>query len=200
MCKAFTEGEDEGGQAQVHKPIAVTSSICRASYGTPFQTPFDEEKHLEEDKVWDDDEGMWKAGNQMEWYLKRVCASTPCGFWNLINFSQGESVSNAERISHSFYRIYNPGWDGRFSDTIYQCDDPSPPSRMEPSVEEVCSFDCTLENCMPVSRLKNHFTPDKKKKKMLNYNLRMLPSGRSLKVDVEVNGTRLGNANVDIKF
>lgn len=53
---------------------------------------------------------------------------------------------------------------------------------------------------MPVSRLKNHFTPEKKKMKKLNYNVRMFPNGRSLKFDVEVNGTRLGNADVNVKF
>lgn len=91
-------------------------------------------------------------------------------------------------------------WDGCFSNTIYQSEDLPPPSRLEPSVEEVCSFDCTLKNCMPVSRLKNHFTPEKKKMKKLNYNVRMFPNGRSLKFDVEVNGTRLGNADVNVKF
>lgn len=52
---------------------------------------------------------------------------------------------------------------------------------------------------MPVSRLKNHFTPSKKKKKVLNYNLRMFPTGRSVDFDVEVNGTRLGKTNIDVK-
>lgn len=61
-------------------------------------------------------------------------------------------------------------------------------------------MDCTLENCMPVSRLKNHFTPKGKKKKVLNYNVRMLPTGRSVNFDVEVNGTRLGKANLNVKF
>jgi hypothetical protein len=53
---------------------------------------------------------------------------------------------------------------------------------------------------MPVSRLRNHLTPKGEKKKKLNYNIRMLPTGRSVKFDVEVNGTRLGKANLDVKF
>ncbi|RTE80896.1 hypothetical protein BHE90_004615 [Fusarium euwallaceae] len=179
VCKAFADG----GEGEAHKPIAVTSTICRASYGCDYHDPFDKKKHLKKDKVWHDNLGEWRAENQMRWYLKR-----------------GESVSNTEKVSHSFFGIYDLDWDGYFSATIYQCDDPSPPSRLEPSVEEVCSFDCTLKNCMPVSRLKNHFTPDNKKMKELNYNIRMFPNGRSLKFDVEVNGTRLGDANVDIKF
>ncbi|KAM6527538.1 hypothetical protein FSOLCH5_003604 [Fusarium solani] len=185
VCKAFADadGTGVGLEGQAHKPIAVTSTICRASYGVTFEDYFDKEKHLEEDKYLDKDDGELMARDQMQWYLKR-----------------GESVSKAERVSHAFTCFYDLDWDGCFSNTIYQSEDLPPPSRLEPSVEEVCSFDCTLKNCMPVSRLKNHFTPEKKKMKKLNYNVRMFPNGRSLKFDVEVNGTRLGNADVNVKF
>jgi hypothetical protein len=33
---------------------------------------FDDEKHLEEDKKWYEHEGVWRARNQLQWYLKRV--------------------------------------------------------------------------------------------------------------------------------
>ncbi|KAF5654811.1 hsp70 family chaperone [Fusarium sp. NRRL 25303] len=183
VCKAFTDGGDEIGQQKVHKPITVTSTISRAHYGVTYHTAFEEGKHLKKDRFWDEDEGEYRAGNQMQWYLKK-----------------GDCVSKSEKVSHSFYEIHDTDWDGRFSDTIYQCEETDPPKRLESTVEEVCTMDCTLENCMPVSRLKNHFTPKGKKKKVLNYNVRMLPTGRSVNFDVEVNGTRLGKANLNVKF
>jgi hypothetical protein len=103
-------------------------------------------------------------------------------------------------VEHSWYELFETNWDGRFSESMYQCEDEVPPERMTSSVEWMCEIECTLENCMPVSRLKNHWTPDNKKMKCLYYNVRMIPSGRSVDFDVEVNKTRLGKKNVDIKF
>ncbi|KAF5607820.1 hsp70 family chaperone [Fusarium pseudoanthophilum] len=183
VCKAFTDGGSETGQNNAHKPITVTSTISRAHYGVVYHAKFEEGKHLKKDRYWDEDEGVYRASNQMQWYLKK-----------------GDCVSKSERLSHSFYEIHDINWDGRFSDKIYQCEETDPPERLESTVEEVCTMDCTLENCMPVSRLKNHFTPKGKKKKILNYNVRMLPTGRSVNFDVEVNGTRLGKANLNVKF
>jgi len=57
----------------IDAPISVTSTISRASFGIIYQAPFKKDKHLEEDKAWDADEGIWRARNQMQWYLKRVC-------------------------------------------------------------------------------------------------------------------------------
>lgn len=53
-------------------PITVTSTISRASYGIKISEQFEEGKHLEEDKKWDQEEGKWRAKNQMKWYLKKV--------------------------------------------------------------------------------------------------------------------------------
>ena len=82
---------------------------------------------------------------------------------------------------------------------MYQCEDEEPPSRFTTSVEYLCTLDCTLENCMPVSRIRNHTIPKGKKMKRLNYNMRMIPTGSSVTFDVEVNNTRLGMKNLDIK-
>ncbi|RMJ17054.1 hypothetical protein CDV36_003242 [Fusarium kuroshium] len=169
-------------QGAVCKSFA-DAAISRASYGITFEPLFNKEEHLEKDKYWDGDEGVWRAANQMKWYLRR-----------------GESVSNIEKVDHPWYRIYDWDWDGCSSDKIYRCDDPSPPPRWEASVEHVCTINWTLENCMPVSSLENHLTPDNVYKKKLRFNIRMFPNGESLKFDVGVNGTSLGNADVDLKF
>jgi hypothetical protein len=52
---------------------------------------------------------------------------------------------------------------------------------------------------MPVSKIENHTTPEGKKMKRLNYNMRMIPTGSSVTFGVEVNHTRLRMKNLDIK-
>lgn len=52
---------------------------------------------------------------------------------------------------------------------------------------------------MSVSGVRNHLTPSGKRTKRIDYNVRMIPTGSSVKFDVEVNGTRLGMKNFDIK-
>jgi hypothetical protein len=56
----------------IDAPISVVSTISRASYGISYRTPFEKGVHLEEDKGYDSDEGIWKAYNQMSWYLRKV--------------------------------------------------------------------------------------------------------------------------------
>jgi hypothetical protein len=42
------------------------------SYGVKYHTTFIAGKHKKVDKTWNDDEQEYKAGNQMEWFLKEV--------------------------------------------------------------------------------------------------------------------------------
>ena len=53
-------------------PISIASTVSRASFGVAMKVPWDANKYPEEDKIWDTDEHVWKADNQMSWYLKRV--------------------------------------------------------------------------------------------------------------------------------
>lgn len=56
----------------ITSPVTVVSTIARTSLGVRFREFFEDGVHLEKDKFWDEDEGVWKAQNQMEWYLKKV--------------------------------------------------------------------------------------------------------------------------------
>jgi len=71
---------------------------------------------------------------------------------------------------------------------------------MTDRVELLCTIDCTLEGCIPVGRLKNHYTAAGKKMKELDYTIRMVPSGRSVDFEVVVNGTPLGRQNLNVRF
>jgi hypothetical protein len=56
-------------------PVRVVSTIARQSLGVEFTPLFEEGVHPAEDKYWDKDEGVWRAGKQMLWYLKKVSQS-----------------------------------------------------------------------------------------------------------------------------
>lgn len=71
VFKGFLEEQDN----QLGAPIMVASTVSRASYGVKFRTLFDPLSHLQEDREWDPHEGVWKAADQMNWYLQRVRAT-----------------------------------------------------------------------------------------------------------------------------
>ena len=53
-------------------PVSIISTIARSSLGVRYVTPFKEGQHLETNKYWNEDEGMYFADNQMLWYLRKV--------------------------------------------------------------------------------------------------------------------------------
>ena len=77
VCKGFLSGSgDVAHDNNIRSPIKVASTISRASFGNIYRTLWDDGNYLEEDKVWDSDEEVWRADNQMDWYIKRVRLTT----------------------------------------------------------------------------------------------------------------------------
>lgn len=52
--------------------VQVASRIARASYGVMCLEKWDDEKHIEEDKIFDEQQRMLKATNQMKWLIREV--------------------------------------------------------------------------------------------------------------------------------
>lgn len=77
VFKGFLSGSgDVAHDNNIRSPIKVASTISRASFGNIYRTLWDDGNYLEEDKVWDSDEEVWRADNQMDWYIKRVRLTT----------------------------------------------------------------------------------------------------------------------------
>lgn len=74
VWKGFLDGIEAPQSLARSMPVAVTSTIARASYGITFRADFDDNTHLREDKTWDEYELRWKANNQITWFLKKVCS------------------------------------------------------------------------------------------------------------------------------
>lgn len=56
--------------------VEVRSRIARASYGILCQEKWDDEKHLPEDKIWDEDQQSWKSKNIVKWLVREVIPSS----------------------------------------------------------------------------------------------------------------------------
>lgn len=52
--------------------VEVESRIARASFGVVCQEDFDPEKHLDEDKVMDNDLGRFVVTKRMKWFITKV--------------------------------------------------------------------------------------------------------------------------------
>ncbi|KAL4986074.1 hypothetical protein BDW68DRAFT_198313 [Aspergillus falconensis] len=164
-----------------YKNIRVVSTISRISIGKMYWADFDESKHLEEDRKWDDDKRKWRADHQMHWFLRK-----------------GEDVSTKQRVSHSYHKIVDRDFDGDFRVRIYQCEADTPPRRMDSSVKPLCTIHCSLD--VPTSQLKTFRRADGTKKKELYYTVEMVPSGAAAECTVYTDGRKQGSQNVNIEF
>ena len=188
-------------------PIRVNSTISRASFGTKVLKWWDEGQHVQEDKFWDDTEGVWKAQRQMDWYITRVSPfhAQPCSplpqkgkhpALLCSHSKQGDLVT--EPVNRPYYRAYLKDPGPHFTVSLYQCEDEKAPSRKIKSVTKLCTIECELD--VPFSSLPLSMNPSGEIYRKLNYNLEMVPSGASVEFSVYIDGRKQGGENVAIKF
>ncbi|TGJ86878.1 hypothetical protein E0Z10_g1906 [Xylaria hypoxylon] len=179
VMKGFLEEPDQHG---VSAPIMIASTVSRASYGIDFLAKFDTLHHVEEDRVWDYDEALWMARNQMTWYLKR-----------------GQIVSRTEPVRMPWYNTYKPWkFDGTLSVILFQCNDEVPPNRKTSSVQQLGTLRCNLDILYSdLPKFRNH-QGDRMKK--LNFELEMVPSGASVEFVLYADGRKQGSKSVKISF
>lgn len=181
VYKGFMEGAGGNVDSNQPKMIAVTSTVSRLSLGISIRENFVEGKHLEADKAWDSDECVWKARNQMDWYLIR-----------------GENVSKKDPVRKSYYGTYRSDFGGSSSLSLQQCDELNPPTRKTADVKNLCTIDFTVDT--PYWQLPDYTNPKGEVLKRLEFEIEMTPSGASLEFAVLVNGKRQGAQNVAVNF
>ncbi|KAJ4364606.1 hypothetical protein N0V83_009202 [Neocucurbitaria cava] len=135
MCKGHLTTPNGG---VLETLISVAPAVSRAGFGITIQVPWDEKNYPGEDKVWNKDEHVWKASNQMSWYLKR-----------------GENVSKKAPIRSTFYRTYRKHPGHNFSLQLLQCEDPVAPERRTESVVSLYHINCL--NNKPFSAFEDFF-------------------------------------------
>ncbi|KAI0972386.1 hypothetical protein F4678DRAFT_430149 [Xylaria arbuscula] len=184
VIKGFLDVVSQGQSKKLKPdmlPIKVTSTVSRASYGAKYRCPFVAGTHDEIDKAWDEDEAVWMAANQMEWYLKR-----------------GEEVSTKTAVRHSFYNTFTSDYGGSITVAIEYCEEKTPPLRKTDEVKRMCSIDVHIG--IPYAKLKDYSNPNGKVLKRLDYDIEMVPSGASLEFNIYVEGRKMGASNVAVDF
>ncbi|KOC12074.1 hypothetical protein AFLA70_48g004071 [Aspergillus flavus AF70] len=182
IVKGFLDGPSA---AMTGTPVlSVVSTIARQSLGVAYSPLFDESRHLEKDRDWDGDEGVWRASNQMMWYLRK-----------------GDDVFKAEPVRHEFYRTYadKTEFTDSLTETILQCDDDKPPSRRNSSVKELCKIRINRRH-VSFNSLEDYMGKNGQHLKKWVYDIEMVPSGASNEFAVIYQGKRLGSEKADIEF
>ncbi|KAL2820152.1 hypothetical protein BDW59DRAFT_164765 [Aspergillus cavernicola] len=196
VYKGFAEdqrmgAEDEDGHSggmkifhDIPAPIRVTSTIARYSLGTSHYTHFDPSTHdkSDPDYGWHSEEGAYVIKNQVKWYIRK-----------------GDNISKLDPVQHPWRRLLRKNFKGSFSDYLYQCASSNPPHRIDDTVKPLC--DLKVAPNVNMSSLENFTSADGKKKlKVLDYSLEMVPSGASMEFNFYINGRKQASHNVKAEY
>ncbi|KAH9436291.1 hypothetical protein MCOR02_005195 [Pyricularia oryzae] len=168
---------------QHNSPVKVTSTISRSSIGMEIFRPFDETKHLEEDKFWCDKELCYNAKNQMDWFLHK-----------------GSSVPNCAAVRAAFYRVYDFGTTVPLTMklSLYDCEELVAPMRKTDAVKSMCTI--TFESKIEKDEYSQHTNKLGKKYKRLDFEVEMVPQGASVEFGVYIGGRKLGAKSFNVRF
>ncbi|KAI0430720.1 actin-like ATPase domain-containing protein [Xylaria sp. FL1042] len=167
--------------------VSVVSTIARRNLGISSNSLFIDGVHDNRDRVWDGDEGIWRAGRQMSWYLRK-----------------GQSVSTEEPIRHDFYRSFSTEKEfkghGSFVDKILQCEDDMPPSRRSEKVLVLCEISWNHDGEISFESLEDYYGRNGNVLKKLSYEIVMVPSGESTEFAIYYKGAKVASHNVHVMF
>ncbi|KOS48576.1 hypothetical protein ACN38_g441 [Penicillium nordicum] len=171
---------------EVPNAPTILSTISRTCLGVNSISRFVEGVHRHKDKYLCPAEGIYKAKNQMSWYIEK-----------------GEEIMRASPIRKEFYRTYTKREDfppSSFEVQIYQCENERPPKRLtSPGVTLHSTINFHLTG-FEYDELESHKGPGGQRCKRFHYTLEMVPSGASTEISIECEGKRVGSENVSIQL
>ncbi|KAF2102979.1 hypothetical protein NA57DRAFT_71960 [Rhizodiscina lignyota] len=119
---------DYGGGGIMRANIA--SRVSRLSYGIVIQEPFDENRHMEQDRRYQHALDIDCAMNQMQWYLRK-----------------GEDISDKESLRFPWKRVIGAApRKNQITILLMKCADDDPPTRCDDSVQHECNITCTVRS------------------------------------------------------
>ncbi|QPH01174.1 hypothetical protein C2857_005373 [Epichloe festucae Fl1] len=181
---AICRGAVIHGLASLHLPqplnIKVESRVARLSYGVVFSELYDPERHSIQDMNFDSTEHVWKANNQMEWFLK-----------------QGQDLSKSSRVRRRYHRNYT-GTVEEIEHWFYITASRNPPSRREDCVSRLCSVKWNTK--VDSGKLPRHFNSLGVPYRVLNFEIEMTCDGRSIDFTVYYKGRAVANHNVVVEY
>ncbi|KAJ4396182.1 hypothetical protein N0V93_000401 [Gnomoniopsis smithogilvyi] len=162
--------------------VKVRSRVARASYGIVCQETWDSAIHLEDDKVFDEQQQLWKARNQMKW---------------LVN--EGDDLATDKKFRYDFYRLIDlDNIPDSQSTTIWMCKTSPPPSRMDESVVKYSEMKWTSN--IYWNRLPQFHNREGKPFYELNFQAVMQRSSGFTDLAIMRNGKRQATKNVQVEF
>ncbi|KAL4869441.1 hypothetical protein BDV12DRAFT_208549 [Aspergillus spectabilis] len=155
---------------------SVTETVIKPSLGVEYSPIFEEGVHKKKDKYLDSEEGVWRAKDQMEWYLKK-----------------GDNVSKAEPVWHTFYTSFDSEDDFGGS---YE-----PPKRCESNVTELCRISINFDSeGITFDELDKYTAENGNKLSKFKYDIELVPSGASNVFALYWKGRRLGSETAVVEF
>ena len=98
---------------------SILSRVSRMNYGIVFDETWDCQIHDERDKRWDTAELVYKAANQMKWFLKRVCKVNSLSVLNE-RLRNNTGRPHLPRATHQVARLH-ASWDSERLARVFQC-------------------------------------------------------------------------------
>ncbi|KAI1733567.1 actin-like ATPase domain-containing protein [Xylaria scruposa] len=185
ILKGFLDVPSVTGGVPSH--VSVVSTISRRNLGVSASVIFTDGVHRKRDRFWDDNEGVWRAKNQMEWYLRK-----------------GQSVSTDEPIRHEFYHTYLT--EEEFDDDddlvveILQCDDDSAPKTKNRNVQVLCEISWSHSSDITFDSLEYYWGENGNRLKKLVYDVVIIPSGASTQFSIYYMDVEVASHNFQITF
>jgi hypothetical protein len=175
----------------------VTSRVSRYHYGIWKITRFDPNRHEEQDKFLCDVERIYKADNQMDWYLSKARGS----FAGMARLTDGQDsdISSQQPVRFRYYQhLGNP--QSHLSIEIFYSDTESAPNRKNENVKPLCTLSTNLN--FNFNTLKKFVSANGHSYYELRYEIEMvvLSTSGSLEFSVIVNGTRQGKKDVKVEL
>jgi len=162
--------------------IRVSSRISRLNYGVITQENFIEGKHIELDKKWSSKELVFKAKNQIHWYLKR-----------------GENIGDEGPVRFRYYGLLRSPLEGNTFDVdLYQSAVENAPTRKTQEVERLCVITCHCET--PYDQLPIFTNAWNETFRKFSYDIEMTSTGASLDWAVYIDGKKQGQKNVEVQY
>ncbi|CAJ0545661.1 Ff.00g091340.m01.CDS01 [Fusarium sp. VM40] len=161
--------------------VNVEARIARMSYGVGYSTPFVEGEHDVRDRLWDEQDHIFRANNQMQWFLK-----------------EGDDISEKRSVHLDFYRLFS----GSMIDVdtpIYSSTTFPPPSRKDDSnIRSLCSI--KWNEGINANKLPKFTNPLGQVFSKFEWTVKMDCEDGTVNFTVHHNGSKVGEQNVEVQF
>lgn len=172
-----------------------------------FDEEYCAERHLPEDKYFDENTGSYMARNQMKWFLTQVGVTPPIPTVHFLQVSrltkrhiQGSELSSLSRVRHTFFAVYDASVKVLEEiEEFYVSDAAIPPPRMTDSVLKLCTVSWSNPiKCSSIPLRKSAIGGSKYRR--LEFDIEMTCDGLSIEFAVYFKKKRVAERSVVVEY